>query len=165
MTFPKYAWKQVKFADLLKKICVQLTGYEDQWGQEGKKHLLEDLGLTVGQVQQLVGEGMRELIHRDIWILRALSSGDKDEDVIITDVRYKNEADIIRQKGGILLRVNASYPGYQEFVKSSKRDVNHVSETDLDDYEHFSAIIENGSSVSALSNQIRTICKEFNLIN
>lgn len=84
---------------------------------------------------------------------------DKSEPIypnwIITDVRFENEAESIKQRGGIIIRVNR--PG----LDSSD---NHPSETSLDNYE-FDYVIDNSSDMNNLIAQVETILKDFKIIN
>jgi len=63
---------------------------------------------------------------------------------IITDVRFPNEARAIKNKGGIVIRVNR--PGVSPIN-------NHPSEVGLDDWK-FDYVINNDSSVDHLTNLI-----------
>ena len=57
--------------------------------------------------------------------------------VIIDDVRFKNEADEVKKRGGLLIRLNG-YPGGKVVTQ---RNENHLSEIDLDDYTGFDIIV------------------------
>jgi hypothetical protein len=97
--------------------------------------LLQDLGISA-----------RDLIDEDIWINAALSSVDSSDRVVITDVRFENEANMIRSLGGQIWRVKR--PGV-EAVNS------HVSETQLDGYK-VEQIFVNSGSIQDLELLIRT---------
>ena len=68
----------------------------------------------------------------------------KKDNWIVTDVRYQNEADHIKNKGGILIRVN----------RNTHNNDNHKSEIDLDDYNKFDFIIDNNGSVEELIKKV-----------
>jgi hypothetical protein len=53
--------------------------------------------------------------------------------VLISDVRYKNEADVIRRRGGFLVNVQRLNEDGAPFIDPS-RPADHPSEVDLDDY-------------------------------
>ena len=62
--------------------------------------------------------------------------------VIIADVRFRNEAEYIRQHDdGILVRIEAPYP-----IENTGRDDNHPSETEMDDYDQFDVTVYNDFS-------------------
>lgn len=93
-------------------------------------------------LQRLGTEAGRQVLGDTIWIDTAMRLVDAmPGPVVITDVRYPNEADAIRAAGGIVLRVDR--PG---LVSS---DV-HVSETAMDDYPHYTARIVNDRTIAAL---------------
>ncbi len=105
---------QLAFAHRLKKDAILM-------GWNGEKDLVGRFAL------QKYGELMREL-DKDYWI-NALGKSNPEirNDVglwIITDVRYKNEAEWIRKNEGVLIRI--------ERVGIDKPGREHISETDLD---------------------------------
>lgn len=127
-----------KFADKLKKCAALLTGWEDQWTQEGKQHYLDQWGMTVGEFQQKLGtEGMRYGIHKDGWVIALYADYTPDQNWIITDVRFENEAQSVLDRGGLLVRIN------RDVNKQDGRDHNHPSETSLDNYGKFHFTIDN----------------------
>lgn len=118
------ASKQVGLADELKKDARLYFGWD------GEKDALGRFAL------QRYGSLMRET-NIDYWIERLqMSSMGVDEVVyVITDVRYKNEADWIRNHDGFLIRVEATVDG----VPIPSTD--HISETDLDDWKDWDWLI------------------------
>lgn len=83
----------------------------------------------------------------------------KDEEVypnwIVTDLRFENEAQAIKDRGGILIRINRSYSiGVQE----------HKSETALDNYKEFDYIIDNSGSIEDLIRKVKDILIELKII-
>ena len=126
--------------------------------------------MTPRLLLQLLGtEAGREIIHPNIWVNALFAdykdewvdSGDSvaEEDVskvlkepnwIITDVRFLNEAQAIKDRGGILIRINRP--------QLIERDFEHLSETALDDYDGFDYVIENNSdSVADLVEQVKQL--------
>lgn len=73
---------------------------------------------------------------------------------IIPDVRFKNEADVIKEKDGLLIRVNRPCTTCNKYVNqfcSNPYHVsNHQSEIDLDDYGKFDYVINNDGTVDEL---------------
>lgn len=115
-----------------------LRPYQDSEGTEN----FELVKMTPRKLLQLVGtECGRNIIHPNIWINSLLSSYNKDfTNWIITDVRFKNEAQAIKKRGGILIRINRE-TGFLD---------NHSSETDLDDYSDWDFVIDNNGSMEDL---------------
>ena len=80
---------------------------------------------------QFTGSYCRELYGDDYWIRQVnvqLNQCTDTDVVIITDVRYRNEADYVRKLGGVVVRVNRPNVDTLDM---------HSSEIELDNYEHF----------------------------
>lgn len=78
---------------------------------------------------------------------------------IITDVRFKNEVEFIKKRGGKVIRVEAPQRN-TERLKAEKNTSNirtHRSETELDDYKTFDLVVDNdfGSNEKKTSKIIR----------
>jgi len=117
--------------------------------------------LTPRLLLQLVGtECGRNIIHPNIWVNSLMSEykayftsyHDKIElfpNWIITDVRFPNEADTIKQRGGIIIRVNRN--SKQRFDKNE-----HISETSLDNAQ-FDYLINNDGNIEELIEKVKQI--------
>lgn len=128
--------------------------------------------LTPRLILQLLGtECGRNIIHPQIWVNSLMSKyvartvnwnpnsdvivdlGDGDQgsmqypDWIITDVRFPNEADAILAKGGLVIRVNRN--SYEPV------GTEHRSETALDDYTKFSAVMDVDEGVDKLIKAVK----------
>jgi len=77
-------------------------------------------------------------------------------DWFITDVRFPNEADIIREKGGIMIRVNR--------IGADCSDL-HPSETALDNYPLFDYVIDNDGDLINLYHSLQDMVQKLNLKN
>lgn len=86
---------------------------------------------------------------------------------IITDCRFPNEADAIKQKGGVVIRVNRPCKECDLLnthkMSCSKNVIEHESETALDDY-NFDYIIENNSTIEDLIEKVRSILIKENIL-
>lgn len=134
-------FQNIKFAKGVKYITAELTGYQDQYTQEGKATFMPEFGMTVGDAQQKIGTGLRDTFHEQVWLMAAMrkaSAGDS----IITDVRFPNEVLAIHLMGGVMLRLEGDPMGQQG---DGTRDDNHISETALDDYPFEYRIENNGT--------------------
>jgi hypothetical protein len=145
-----YPYARAAFANNVKATVAAFTGvpYEAQFTREGKSTIPFGLTETCGRYQQIIGETLRKVICEDVWIKPVLKPG-----TIITDVRYKNEADAIIAAGGIVIRINRDTGGSDY---SNGRDPNHPSEIDLDDYE-FKHVVQNDGTIEDLKNAIMRI--------
>lgn len=149
-----------KFAYNVKLISSILSGIsiEGMLSREGKLKYLSEWGMTVGEMQQKVGtDAIRNNVHKEAWILSLFSTYTDKCNWIVTDVRFKNEAAIIKEKGGVLIRLNGNP---EKSRKNDNRNSEHQSETDLDDYEHFDYIFDNTPPISNLINYVEKISHE-----
>jgi hypothetical protein len=105
------------------------------------RRLLQVFGTEVG----------RDLFGENFWVDIVLNNI-KNEKVVISDVRFKNEADAIRSKGGKIWRI---------IRKDVGPVTGHPSETDLDNYKFDNTLINN-HGVLELNSIINEIIKENN---
>lgn len=141
------------FAFKLKYMTSFLTGVdlEDCFTQEGKNIYMPEWGMTVGEFQQKMGtEGMRNGVHEDGWVLSLFSEYDPEnyeQDWIITDVRFPNEAQAILDRKGLLIKLEGD-PA--KIRAKSKRNMDHPSETALDNWTNWSYTYTNDKSLEDL---------------
>lgn len=134
--------------------------------------------LTPRLLLQLLGTNCgRKIIHPNIWV-NALFSDYKiiglnpyDNQVpgidyyypnwIITDVRFQNEVEAIKKRGGIVIRVDRPCKecggmGYHKMDCNVGR-CEHESEYALDSYEGFDYLIENDGTINELLEKVKAI--------
>lgn len=168
ITIPYYTIK--KFALKVKEVASLLTGieverFEDQnfKSQElNNDWHFDDHTLTGREMLQKVGTEVVRSIHPNAWInalfidyildLRRVSNIQGGTTIanaypnwIITDVRFPNEANAIRDRGGVVIRVNRPTIVIDQ----------HPSEISLDDYKKFDYIIENTGSLDDLHRNVK----------
>ena len=73
---------------------------------------------------------------------------------IITDVRFPNEVKAIKDKSGIIIRVN----------RGDGNTGDHPSETALDNYQDWNYVIDNNGSIEDLIEKVRDILQKENLL-
>ncbi|MFI0262071.1 hypothetical protein ACH4OW_23875 [Streptomyces sp. NPDC017056] len=97
---------------------------------------------------QRLGQSVRDQDER-LWLRLALAKVDVADrwsvPVVITDLRYRNEADALRARGFLLVRVER--PGEHGPASADQRE--HISETELDGVEP-DAVLTNGGTVAEL---------------
>lgn len=128
-------WERFAYADALKKICIEYLGlsYNDVYTQEGKMKFNDFWGMTNREILQKVGtDAFRNGFHRDTWIKIAelklkemLRAGKK---IIVTDVRFDNEAKLIESLGGCVLRIERNLTS-----DLSNKEQAHASEKGIDE--------------------------------
>lgn len=131
----EHGFMRYAFANSLKTLARDL-GWDGAKDERGRRFL------------QALGVAMRELdpdywidkVRRPILHMRHFAG----HPIVISDVRFKNEAEWIREKGGILVRVVR--PGFGPVNE-------HVSESDLDDVP-VSIFINNRGTLSDLARSV-----------
>ena len=132
--------------------------YPDQYYDDGESVMV---CMSVRQLLQKLGtDALRDNLHENVWVNALMADyvekpvnvlegeGYRLEDTlpnwIITDTRFPNEAKIIEEKDGILLRVE----------RSTCNLGTHPSETALDDFP-FEHVIFNNGSMDDLRNEVK----------
>lgn len=167
--------KIYNFADILKvDICMNMLGltYEQCYGSDDKKNELTDLKwtdmpgydpdcgweglMTAREVMQFVGTDIFRKMDTNVWVRSTINKilREKPELAIITDCRFPNEVDSIKQIDGKVIRLTRS-----------PFESDHISETILDkenyDWSNFDYIIDNQNvSLYEQFQQIKTIIEE-----
>lgn len=137
--YPKVEIK--KFASSLKSICAILTGrpVSDFYNHSKYEEILPFYNMNLRQFQQYVGTDVfRKNFSKDIWINCLFQQYQENDFWVISDVRFKNEANAIKENGGYLFRVNRP-----DLVSTD----NHSSETDLDDFDGWDLVFQNTGSL------------------
>jgi hypothetical protein len=151
---PELNWQTVRFAAPLKSVAAEITGEHitAMYSQRGKAKFLPDWGMTVGELQQQLGEKICEL-NPQAWVFPLLRNLQPYGSYLITDVRKPVEADALRRAGALMLRIEGNPAGLQG---DGTRDDAHISETGLDDYD-FDVVIDNHSTLAALQAQLHEV--------
>lgn len=103
-------------------------------------------------LQRMGTEAGRNTIAENVWVLAMEKEllEEQPEAVSISDVRFPNEAEWVHAVGGLVWRVNRM--GNQP--KTAPDGSVHISETLLDDWPHFDAIINNDSTLEDLKEKV-----------
>lgn len=136
-------WEVRKFSGKLKEVATVLTGIPSGMfeSQEFKSMELPGWDMTVREFLQRVGtEGIRNGVHPDAWVNALFADYYKHDYWIITDCRFPNEAQAIKDRGGKVVRI----------VRPGVSAINaHSSETALDDWD-FDYVIHNDGTLEDL---------------
>jgi hypothetical protein len=138
--------KIYNFADILKQnVCIDILGmtYSQCYGSDAEKNELTDLEwggkrLTARDAMQLIGTDLFRKLKTNVWASATLKKIDKEKPriSIITDCRFPNEVDAVKEYGGVVVRLTRKYDSST-----------HTSETILDqdqyDWNNFSHVINN----------------------
>ena len=152
---PERRWQIRSFGNSIKAVCAALTGeaVAPYYTQKGKAETAPTFRRTRGEMLQQVGQALREW-EPLVWVDAFFAGLPPDAFVLVPDVRFANEADPIRKRGGLMLRVEGD-PLAQR--GDGTRDDNHPSEIAMDDYAHFAATLHNTGSRDDLTRQVREL--------
>jgi hypothetical protein len=148
----------------------QYNGKEcHECGSYGNTYVMSN-NPTYRELLQVLGtEAMRNVLHENVWVNALMADYGKnvwdptpndfiEPNWIITDMRFPNEMDAVKAKGGITIRVNGMYvrQGDGKATRTYSETGEHPSETALDNHK-FDYVIENNSDISALIEKVYKI--------
>jgi hypothetical protein len=152
--------------------------YEGDNGYFNSDAIVGKERMTVREFLQKLGtEAIRVGLHTNAWVnalfadYRAIQYHDggrfydKGEypNWIITDTRFPNEAQAIKNRGGIVVRVNRSMMGGQGGTLADSHMNIHPSETSLDNW-NFDYVLENDGSIEELIPRVKEMLEKFDLL-
>jgi hypothetical protein len=113
------------------QITVDVEGWDKAKQRPSIRLLLQNLGVAA-----------RKHIDEDVWIRAALSASDLNTDIVVTDVRFLNEADRIL----FYSKMTGQTAEVWRIERPGVTAVNgHVSEHDMANYEVDQVFVNNGS--------------------
>ncbi|MFC9736700.1 hypothetical protein ACFVKC_02145 [Streptomyces noursei] len=144
-------WQRKAFADkvrdmlyatnpmLIDEACrgglVNLQRLVDVYGWDDVKEMYPE----VRQMLQGLGtEGGRATLGENVWVEALFRDHDTWGPTVITDVRFPNEADAIRERGGLVVEIRRPSQALIE-------DSDHISENALADYDFDVTILNTGT--------------------
>lgn len=158
----RHGFMRNAFADPLKLAAKQMFCLTDAqtWQDDMKEVVIPYWGRSPRQIFQLLGtEGGRQVFGEDLWLRRWNYHYEQFGPVcnyVTPDVRFGNEADLIRNLGGRLIHLqsNRNHAGLADMTKL------HASEQGLrvlpDDF-----VIDNSGSFNDLYNAIDELMERF----
>jgi hypothetical protein len=141
----KYGYTRIAFADKIREYLYEMNPIIDNVA--GEPIFLKELikrddwevakkSPHVRRALQNAGVAARKVFGDTFWIYQALSDVRPQDKTVVTDVRFKNEADWIKDFGGQIWRVE------RDGVAAIN---NHISENEMDTYPVDFTIFNNGT--------------------
>jgi hypothetical protein len=169
------------FARPLKDACSSIFGWPREllegdtefsrtWREQPDKFWSEKFGyeFTPRLALQLMGtEAGRNVFHNDIWVISLLNRA-RGKDVVVTDVRSKNEIKYIQDNGGIVIRIRrGEEPEWYDLALDANQGFGsaqmgmrdkgiHQSEWDWIGCE-FNYVIDNDGTIDDLGNKVKNL--------
>jgi hypothetical protein len=150
-----HGYISTSFAEPLRLAACEIFGleYSNFADRDRKDTINEQWGMTPRQMIQRLGtEGMRHLFGEDFWIKRWRMVYDNSpfDNFVVTDVRFDNEASMIRELGGTVVHV---------FRADTRNNDPHLSAQGVP-YLAGDHVIENYGDIKALYERIEDLLKE-----
>ena len=125
----KHNYIKLRFSQPLKDGCAAMFGFTQDQVNNDKETKDEFWGVTPRLVLQFIGtEVFREKINEiipvggDFWVKTLAKKLNDKDDFVIADVRFQNEVDMIKSKGGTVVRI----------IRENGLKDSHVSEESCD---------------------------------
>ena len=146
------------FADSLKEACKAIFHLSDEQVYGDLKEVKDEFwGTTPRDILQRVGtEALRMGYHPDVWVmsLKRFILDSNCPNWVISDVRFPNEAEAIKELGGIVVRVD------REKRDDISAGYKHPSEISMDQYEGWDRVLDNNGHLSQLYENVEVMLGE-----
>lgn len=166
----KYKFVKCALADPLKEgICKTVFGFTDEqlYTQLGKEKIDDFWYVSPREVMQFVGtdlfrEQMGKLLpvaEKEFW-LEVFRKKRNDlikklgyvPNMVVTDIRFKNEAEFIQRHGGIIWKVQRDVGSHVQFLSDPTRS--HISEQEQLEITNIDELIMNNGTIEELEQKI-----------
>jgi dephospho-CoA kinase len=153
----EYGYSRIAFGDIIRSAVYRLNPLVTYDGMR-LAHLVDLEGWEIAKevpevrrLMQVMGtEVGRELIDPQIWVELTLSNQKPNDKIVIPDVRFQNEAEEIKYRGGQVWRVSR--------IDKDSPINSHRSESDMDDWR-FDQYISNNGTIEELQEEVRQAWK------
>lgn len=155
-----YSFVQESFAYPLKEyIGRQICGFNDkQLYGDWKETIDPEWEMTPRKMLQLVGtDALRKVVHDDFWIIpmkRKLKEHLRNgRHVVISDVRFLNEINMIKNLNGLVIRIDRENPDKINGIEK------HSSEFQLENYDAWNFTLDNNGTLEELYKKVDEVLK------
>lgn len=161
----QYGFIKKSFADPLKKVCQELFLFTDEQlnGTLEQKETADPrwFNCTPRKAMQYVGTelfrdhldnimpGLGKNIfthHFKLWYESAIKLNPQIR-IVVTDIRFENEADLIHELGGIVCKIERNVTGDSDHS-------NHSSELELQQLKCYDHLIDNNGTIEGLNEHL-----------
>jgi len=142
--YPVYA-----LASPIKKVCNELHFWDDRHAYGELKEIIDPFwGYSPRHAYQTMGtELARKLWREDFWLKRAEWEYHKSDSLIITDIRFENEAKFIRSNGGQIIHI---------IREDVPKVLSHESESGIDRKPE-DVLLLNNSTLDDLTSDVKSL--------
>lgn len=153
-----YGFTPMAFADPLKAAASTLFNLplEHFYDRDLKEAICPEWGMSPRHMAQRLGtEAMRGTFGQDFWIKRwIMEYGNMPAwmDVVVTDVRFNNEAQAIRDMGGMVLHIRRPGDGCLDGAAAA-----HASEAGVTYISSYDKVLVNDGSIEDLYRKVDSL--------
>jgi hypothetical protein len=149
----RYAFDRYSFAQPLKDMISVLMNCVDSndkyFSELHKEENIPGINASYRKLTQTIGtEWGRHMIDDNIWVNMLAANTEYVDKIVISDVRFDNEAKWVKKNGGIIIKVT------RPVLKSSKD--NHPSEQGIDE-SYIDHNIINDGTIDSLHSKLDAI--------
>ena len=142
----KYNFHILSFSDALKDIVSILfqwprhllegdTPYSREWREtidDWWSNYLNIPDFTPRKALQIIGtDVLRDKFHPDIWMIIIERQLSNNKNIVITDIRFTNELNMIRKHGGHIIYIKRT--NESSFIKPSHKSEYDITQMDIQD--------------------------------
>jgi len=147
-----YYFHRTSFAQYPKTLLRSL--YDLEWAQlwgDQKEVVDPRYGFSPRYIMQFFMTDCCRHIDPMIWIRKCeevINNIRPQQSVVVTDVRFQDEANMIRRLDGYLIKI------VRDSAQASQGIPEHISEHDLDSWKDWDLILDNNSTLEVLYQQV-----------
>jgi dephospho-CoA kinase len=139
----RYNYEEMSFAAKLKEISMELFGLTEAEVSDSKTERSR-------RILQEIGCKLRE-IESEVWVKYLARKINRNGNFVISDVRFLNECEMIKNMGGKVIRIE------RPNNPCEMTHTDHISEIALDSYLKFDYILKNDGNLEMLCKKVDNI--------
>jgi len=151
-------FRRYSFADPIRNIAKRIDPFIREAGEHLNKVFerldWEEAKVKYPEIRTLLadlGQACRVELGADVWMTSTIKDVcfflDRGLNCAITDLRFPNEAQAIKDLGGLLIRID----------RPRAPKMNHPTESALDDWSDWDHVIENNGSLAEFEATVRAL--------
>ncbi len=158
----RYGYEKRAFATPIKEACAVLFQLPSARFEGDEKEVCDpEHGLSPREMMQLVGtDFFRDLVRHDFWIRHFqrwyANRQTPPHRVVVTDLRFQNEVDIIKALGGVVWRVTREDDGQPG--RHTLTD-HHITERGVAELQGVDDVLANNGSLDELGDKVARLLK------
>jgi len=143
----RYGFTKVSMAGPLKSALATL-GFPEPFDRGDKEKLIEGFNFTWREAAQKLGTEFGRALDPDIWVkIMAQRFRRASDRIVVSDIRFENEAAMIREAGGRMLHLTGRFA-------ELGANAGHSSETPLEVLSSVDGMIDNSGDFEWTKQQV-----------